>query len=671
MDILRFAFLGLGTGAVIASIALGLVLTYRASGVVNFAQGAMASWTAYTYYSLTTEGSVPLLPLPGLPAGIPLGGPWPAAWALVGSLIVAALLALVLYGLVFRPLRQAPALAKIAASVGVMIALQAALVIRFGFRNRQIDPVVPDDPITWLGISLGADRYILLGLVVVITIALSLLFTRTRFGLATRAAAESERSATLLGVSPTRIAAVNWVIAAVLGGLMGIVASAITGLTPSLLTLVIVPALAVALVAGFRSFAIAAAFGIILGMTQSTILLAEVRLDWFPKVGLGTALPFLVIAAVMLLTGRALPDRGAADSGALPPAYAPLMNRPRIIAQIVLILGVLGLAVFAPFEVRGALNNSLIGTVLALSVVVVTGFVGQISLAQMCLAGLGAFAVATFGTDLGLGLLITLPAAIAVGVIAGLLFGLPSLRTRGASLAILTLAAGVALQQLVLTQNNWLGSSGTRQAPVPSIGALELGTQSPFPFGIDTIPSPAFGLLLVVVTTAAAYFVMRLRRTTLGAQMLTVRANERAAAAAGVNVSAVKLAGFAIAAGLAGLGGALIAYNLGSFSAQPFDVVSSLILLAIVYLGGVSTVGGAVWAGMLASGGLFFLAQSQFYDAGPYTGYVAGLGLILTAVMYPQGIDGATRESVLALLRRLRPGGRRHATTPQASGVTS
>ena len=164
---------------------------------------------------------------------------------------------------------------------------------------------------------------------------------------------------------------------------------------------------------------------------------------------------------------------------------------------------------------------------------------------------------------------------------------------------------------------------------------------------------------------------MRLRRTTLGAQMLTVRANERAAAAAGVNVSAVKLAGFAIAAGLAGLGGALIAYNLGSFSAQPFDVVSSLILLAIVYLGGVSTVGGAVWAGMLASGGLFFLAQSQFYDAGPYTGYVAGLGLILTAVMYPQGIDGATRESVLALLRRLRSGGRRHAPTPQASGVTS
>lgn len=671
MDVLRFALLGLGTGAVIASIALGLVLTYRASGVVNFAQGAMASWTAYTYYGLTTEGSIPLLPFPGLPAGIPVGGPWPAAWAVALSLILAAALALLLYVLVFRPLRQAPALAKIAASVGVMIALQAALVIRFGFRNRQIEPVVPDEPVTWLGVSLGADRYILLGLVIAMTAALSLLFARTKFGLATRAAAESERSAILLGVSPTRIAAVNWVIAAVLGGLMGIVASAITGLTPSLLTLVIIPALAVALLAGFRSFVVAAAFGVVLGMTQSTILLAEVRLEWFPKVGLGTALPFVVIAAVMLITGRALPERGTVNSGALPQAYAPVMNRPRVLVQALFVIAVLGLAVFAPFEVRGALNNSMIGTVLALSVVVVTGFVGQISLAQMCLAGLGAFAVATFGTDLGLGLLVTLPAAIGVGLLAGLLFGLPSLRTRGASLAILTLAAGVALQQLVLTQNNWLGSSGTRQAPVPEIGPLEMGTQSPFFLGTTTIPSPAFGLMLAVITIAAAYFVMRLRRTTLGAQMLSVRVNERAAAAAGVNVSAVKLAGFAVAAGLAGLGGALIAYNLGSFSAQPFDVVSSLVLLAVVYLGGVSTVGGAVWAGTLVSGGLFFLVQSQFYDAGPYTGYVAGIGLILTAVMYPQGIDGATRMTVLRLLTRVRRPAPFADENARASGAVS
>ena len=254
-------------------------------------------------------------------------------------------------------------------------------------------------------------------------------------------------------------------------------------------------------------------------------------------------------------------------------------------------------------------------------------------------------------------------------VLVGLVFGLPSLRTRGASLAILTLSAGVALQQVVLTRDGWFGSTGPSEAPTPQVLGLELGHLLALPPGGGTIPSPAFGLLLAVVTTLACLAVMRLRRTRLGAQMLTVRANERAAAATGVNVAAIKLAGFGIGAGLAGLGGAMSAYSLGSFTASPFDVIASLVLLAVAYLGGISTVGGAVWAGTLASGGLFFVVQSNFYDAGPFTGYVAGIGLILTAVMYPQGIDGATRDSVFALWRRLRPksGLRQQATAGAVS----
>ena len=376
-DVLRFALLGLGSGAVIASVALGLVLTYRASGVVNFGQGAMASWAAYTFYSLTKEGSIPLLPFPGIPSGIPLGAPWAPVPALLMSLVVAAVTALVVYLLAFRPLRSAPALAKIAASVGVMITLQSALVIRFGFRERPIDPLVPDDPVNWFGITLGADRYILLAIVLAITAGLGLLYSRTRFGLSTRAAAESERSATLLGVSATWVAAVNWVLAAMLSALVGIVASAITGLTPTALTLVIVPALAAALVAGFRSFVVATAVGIIMGMAQSTMLLAEVRLDWWPKIGLGTALPFVVIAAVMLITGRALPDRGAADVGALPPAYAPRQTKSRVTANGLFVFVVFLGTVVLPFEYRGALNNTMIGVLLALSLVVVTGFVDR------------------------------------------------------------------------------------------------------------------------------------------------------------------------------------------------------------------------------------------------------------------------------------------------------
>ncbi len=654
LEVFRFALLGLGTGAVIASVALGLTLTHRASGVVNFGQGAMASWAAYTYFSLTEDGSIPLLPMPFVPASIDLGAPKSPVEALVGALVVAIGLSLAVYWLVFRPLRHASALAKIAASVGIMIALQAALVVQFGFRQRPIEPLVPDDPVSYFGITLGADRYILLGLVVVLTGAVSLLYARTRFGIATRAAAEDERSAVLLGVSPSWVASINWVLASVISATVGILASAITGLTPSALTLVVVPALAAALVANFRSFWIATLTGILMGMAQGVILLAEVRVEWWPKIGLGTALPFAVIAAVMLLSGRSLPTRGAVEQGSLPDAYSPTIDKWRRYWYGALVLLLLIAVVILPFEYRASLNFTMVGILLALSLVVVTGYVGQISLLQMCLAGIGAFAVTTVGLGLGWPFIPTAVAAAVSATLFGVLVGLPSLRTRGASLAILTLSAGVALETLVLTRNNWFGADGPVEAPVPTFLGISLGTGSPFPWGNGTIPSPAFGLLLAVVTCVACFGVMRLRRTRLGSHMLAVRSNERAAAAAGVNVAVVKLVGFGIGAGLAGIGGAMTAYNLGSFTAAPFSVTASLILLAVAYLGGISTVGGAIWAGAISAGGVIFVIQSEFYDAGQYTAYIAGLGLILTAVLYPEGIDGAMRALMTGIHARLR-----------------
>lgn len=643
MDVIRFALLGLGTGAVIASVALGLVLTYRASGVVNFAQGAMASWAAYTYYSLTHIGTLPILPAPLLPDDVALGEePWPPVPALIVSVVVAGIIGMVIYLVVFRPLRLAAPLARIAAAVGVMITLQAAIVIRFGSKPVSVESVVPDATVDVFGIDLGLDRYVLLGVVVLVTVALTLVFSRTRFGLSVSAAAENERAATLVGISAHRLALVTWTVASMLAALVGVMATAITGLTPTLLTLTIVPALAAALVAGFTSFAVAAAVGVGIGMAQSVLLLAEVRVDGWPT-SLGTALPFLVIALVMLATGRGLPERGSGEVSALPPAYAPPINRPRLVAYSGFAVLVALLTVWAPFDYRAALNASMIGTLLALSLVVVTGLAGQISLAQVTLAGLSAFAVGTVGTELGFGLLVALPAAVVVAVGAGLLFGLPSLRTRGASLAILTLAAAVAVQQTVLTHDGWFGTATLASTPPPRVLGLDLGPDSSFPIGDGDIPSPAFGLLLFVITALAACFVMRLRRTPLGIQMLAVRSNERAAASAGVNVAVVKLTAFGIAAALAGLGGAMTAYSLGSFTARSFDVLASLVLLAIAYMGGISTVGGAVWAGTLATGGLFVALQDNFYEAGQYTGYIAGIGLLLTVVLYPQGIDGATR----------------------------
>jgi branched-chain amino acid transport system permease protein len=661
VNVITFALLGLGTGAVIASVALGLILTHRASGIVNFAQGAMASWCAYTYYSLRSDGSLPIPPLPFVPRSVSVGGPLPTFIALAATLMLAAGLGLLVYWVVFRPLRNSSSLAKIAAAVGVTLIFQTSIVIDFGFRARTVGPIVSNQPVSLGSVSLGMDRFILLGIVILLGVVLHLLFVRTRFGIAARAATNDERSAVLLGVSVDRLASVTWALASVISAFVGIVASAITGLTPNLLSLTIIPALAAALVAGFRSFGRAVAVGVALGMVQSVLLMAEVRVPWWPDLKLGTALPFAVIAVCMIVAGRSLPERGAADAENLPVAYCPSLTRTRLGSYTAFVVLIALAAVVLPFDYRTALNYTMIGAILALSLVMVTGFAGQVSLVQMSFAGIGAFTVATVGFNAGMPTLITLPAAVLFATVIGIVMGIPSLRARGASLAVLTLAAGAALQDLVLTRDGWFGSASTEEAPVPSIFGVDLGASSPFLSLDRSIPSPAFGLLLLTITVAVAVAVMRIRRMSLGAQMLTVRANEKAAAAAGVNVAVIKLVSFAIGAAIAGIGGAMMAYGYGSFTAKPFDFLMSLTLLAIAYVGGISTVGGAVWAGTLWTGGLFVVLQDQFYDAGQYTGYVAGIGLVITAVMYPEGVDGAVRESASRLWARI-PARQQHAS---------
>jgi branched-chain amino acid transport system permease protein len=671
MRYVEFWILGFGTGAVVAALALGLVVAYRASGVINFGHGAIAAYTAYTYNSIRSDGLIPLPPLPNpvapieavlgieildLPTSVSVGGSVPVWSAVALSLLTAGIIGLVIHYAVFRPLRYAPILAKVVASVGIMIFIQGAIVIRFGSRSSPAERILPDTSVDWLGATLPVDRYLLLGLVVVLTAGLWALFRFTRFGLATRAAAENERFATLLGVNADAQAAVSWVMAAMLAGLVGILASPIVGLSPNLLTLFVIPALGAALLGRMSSFVVAAAAGLGIGATQSVLFLLEQRADWVPDINLPQALPFVVIALAMIIRGEALPSRGAITAERLPDPYVPRLDKARLLAYGALGAGTVWLAMFAPFEYRAGLINTLVGVVLALSLVVVTGYVGQISLMQMALAGIAGYGVATFLTDMGLSLPLAVVPALGAAVIVGLITALPSLRTRGASLAIITLASGLAIQEFLFKHDGWFGSGGTRNIDAPSLLGFEFGPNSSFPVGDGKIPSVGFSLFLVVITIVCAIAVMRLRRSRLGEQMLAVRSNERAASAAGINVPAVKLLAFAISALIAGLAGTMTAWKLGQFTSDTFGVFASLSVLAFAYLGGISTVGGAVVAGTLFTGGIGVVVIEELLnlDAGRYTGYVAGLALIVTAVVNSEGIDGFQRNQFFRFVRRFR-----------------
>ncbi|MDH4171559.1 MAG: branched-chain amino acid ABC transporter permease, partial [Acidimicrobiia bacterium] len=243
----QFLLLGLGTGAVYAGLSLGIVLAYQGSGVINFAHGAMAMYIAFVYDELRDSGDY-VLPFIGLPARIGLGaGAGLSFWPAFGlALLTAVGLGYLVHLLVFNPLRRAPMLAKVVAAVGLMLVIRAIAELRFD-TNRIVDVVLPGERTEILGVVIARDRLWLAAVVIGLTVVLWSLYRFTTFGLATRAAATEEKGAILLGFSPSRLAAGNWMLASVVAGIVGILAAPITTVNASNFVLFVVPALACAL----------------------------------------------------------------------------------------------------------------------------------------------------------------------------------------------------------------------------------------------------------------------------------------------------------------------------------------------------------------------------------------------------------------------------------------
>ena len=664
----QFLLIGIGTGVIIGALAVGLTLSYRASGVINFGHGAIATYVTYVFIEMRQNGEYPIPPLPNpvailfgilgwfgadldapdIPTVIDVGDGTSIAVAAAVALLTSILLGLGVHFCVFRPLRYGPPTAKVVASIGILLTLQAIVVLRFGSRAKRAEYLLPNDPVTVLGADVPRDRFLLLGLLLVVTFALWVAFRFTRFGIATRAAAENEEAATLLGYSADFQAAVSWVAASVIAGGVGILVAPITGVTPGRMTLLIVPAVAASLVGAFASFWTSALVGVGIGMTQSLIFILEQRQEWMPDLDLAQVFPLVVIAVAMFVRGDAIPGRGTTPAERLPVAYADPIRAKLVASGIVLTLAGV---VWLPFEYRNGLNNSMIGILLALSLVVVVGYVGQVSLAQVAIQGIAAFAIASYVAEAGIPFVVGFPLAVATASGFGFLVGLLALRSRGPSLAIVTLAAGIAIEAVLFRRDGWFGSSTRAAAEPPSILGLELGPLSGFFLGDDKIPSPSLGVLILAVTAAACLLVALLRRSPLGEQMLAVRANERAAAAAGVNVARIKLLAFTLSAALAGAAGGLKAVQLGSFQADSFGFTASLVLIAYAYLGGISTVSGALWTGTLVGAGIGTVIGEEFILLGRYETYIAGTFLILELAFDADGIAASTRRFNRALVR--------------------
>jgi ABC-type branched-subunit amino acid transport system ATPase component/branched-subunit amino acid ABC-type transport system permease component len=607
-EVIRFALLGFGVGALYALTSQGLIVIYRGSGVLNFALGAIGMAAAYLWWELTTNHGWAYLP------------------AMLAGVIFAALIGLVTHMFLMRPLRQSAPLVRVIATLGVLITLQSIAVLRYQATPKFVPSKLPTDIIHIHNtIVISADRVYLLGIALFSTIALWLLYRYTRFGLGTSAVAENQRAAAALGWSPDTIAAANWALGCALAAVAAILIVPIVTLQPQVLTNLLIAATAAALVAGFASFPIAFAAGLVIGIAQTEIQ------RYISTPGWGQAVPFIVIVLWLVIRGQALPLRDYLLQR-LPTVGSGRINWGGLVFATVLAVFLVGIS--SPIWIDAFTVWFSIALVL-LSIVVLTGYAGQLSLAQYAIAGFGAYVAGRLASTQDIPFWIALIIGVAATVPLGVLFALPAVRTRGINLAIVTLGLGTAIELILFNNQNYTGGQAGTIVKNPTVFGLDINAAS----------HPAryayFSLFCLIV---ASLLVSNVRRSRSGRRLIAVRTNERAAAALGISVPGAKLYAFGLSAGIAAIGGILIAFRSTSITYPTFDNFTSIASVGWTMIGGIGYLAGPILGAQLAPGAI----DSRILDElgsgiAKYVPLIGGISLILLVLANQNGI---AKESI-------------------------
>jgi ABC-type branched-subunit amino acid transport system ATPase component/branched-subunit amino acid ABC-type transport system permease component len=620
MEILRFMLLGLGTGGVFAMLAQGLVLVYRGSGLLNFSQGAIMMAGAYAFYVCTSKLNMPLV------AGTVI--------ALAFSGLLGALIHLV----VLRHLQRSSTLTRVTATLAVTIALQAAAYLIFGYEPLAVKSIVPMSTVHVFSnqLGIGANVLAILLISLVITIVLTVAYRVTSFGRVTTAVAEKQRIAAALGHSPDIVASVNWALGGVIAGLGGILIAPILFLDPTQLVLLVLPAMAAALLGGFSSFPITFVVAIVIGMAESLIG------RYVSQPGWDSAAPFIVVVLVLLVRGQVLPLRSYVLD------RLPAVGSGRIRWGVVLVLYGVGayLTLASNLDWGLAFIGTLSLAIICLSVVVITGYAGQLSLAQSVIAGVAALVAARLAGHTPF--LVSLLIGAVAGMCAGLLVGIPALRTRGVTLGVATLGLGSGLVAVVLTNPSYTGGGE----------GIVVSNQSIFGWSISPIFSAnRYAFVSLTVLFLICIGIANLRRGGTGRRLIALRSNERAAASLGIQTSALKAYAFVIAAGIAGIGGVLFAFAqptvLFNGTTDDFSVYASLLVVAMTVAGGVGMVGGALLGSTMLAGGIVSQLLSGWSSVNLYLPLIGGIGLILVLIQGPDGLFEFNRRIIMSQAEKL------------------
>ena len=475
---------------------------------------------------------------------------------------MASLLGLLTY-VVMALLRNTSLLSRLIATLALLTSAESLMLLLWSNQLSQPDSILPTRNLVLVGsIRIGEDRLILIGIALVLALALWAVYSRTLFGLATSAVSENRRVAAIAGWAPARIELVNFLIAGFLSALAAILLAPIVTLNAAILSVTVLSALAAALVGRFSLFGATVGAALVIGVLQSELSLfqPDIARAWHVSTpsltGLAQAVPLLIILVVAVASGRARPARGETN------ARLPLPGSGRV-ARVPLVLAIVvgAVLVFSAPSYSDALMTTFgIGIIIA-SVVVVSGYAGQLSLCQYALAGFGAWAAARSASSLGVPFLVALLIGVVAATAVGVLVALPAIRTRGVTLAIVTLALSLVFSALIFDNPSMTGGFEGIVVKSPEI----LGYQ------IDpTLHPQRYAALMLIALVLVGLMVANLRRGATGRKMIAVRSNERAAAGLGINVVGIKLYAFAVGAGIAGLGGVLIAFEQANVAIHLF-----------------------------------------------------------------------------------------------------
>jgi branched-chain amino acid transport system permease protein len=578
-----FAMPGVQQGCTYAIVAVSLVLTYQATGVFNFAFGAQAFAAAFVFTLLTEYHG-----MSGFLAFV------------ISVVVMSPLIGLAFDRFIFRYVPNSNTTAKLICSISLLVGIPNILPVIFGAKvlddTATIFPFFNPNIVyfTIYGTPINGIYLATITVTAVVLVALTILLRFTSLGLQMRGAVESRRLVQLDGVNSGGVVAVAWAISSFMAGLAGVLFASIYGQfqsdTYATLTVAAIGAAAWGLL---RSIPIATGVALLIGVVSAT-LQGYLPTGSFLYAAVLPALPFLVlVGALLFLPGMRSLDASRDPLATIDPpppptaasARAPNMDRIiRVLWYVVLAGFIVSMLTWIPSVWAGVFNSALALGTIFLSITLITGMAGQLSLCQATLAGVGAFTAAQLANHLGLNMLLGGLVGAGLAAVVAVILALLSLRLRGLGLALMTLAAALLFDG---TFFNAVSITGGAQGL--SLQAKWLGTSEFFNFN-----GHALFILCMVVLTACVIVVLLVRKGTSGRNLAAMRGSETAAAGLGINLTWQRITVFALAGAMAGLGGTLVTIQQQGANSQVWGYSFSLVFVVLVVSTGVSTVEGAI-----------------------------------------------------------------------------